>query len=166
MAGDLCTAPRMISLSPLSLADTQNWRDTRGKWPLARNPDRSWWHHHTRLKLGNFIWKDLPETCVRYFKKSKTQLRREPHWSTRLQQLTCRFEKSFVLNWVWIHKFWTYRRERYPIDHLGRLSIIKAVIWVRVSTPYNLTESRVCPVVSPGARTTDTDHPDCVWRGN
>ena len=28
-----------------------DWRDTRGKWPLFRNPDRSWWHRHTSLKL-------------------------------------------------------------------------------------------------------------------
>ena len=26
-------------------------RNTRGKWPLARNPDRSWWHCHTSLRL-------------------------------------------------------------------------------------------------------------------
>ena len=26
-------------------------RDTRDKWPLARNPDRSWWNTHTSLKL-------------------------------------------------------------------------------------------------------------------
>ena len=26
-------------------------RDTRGKWPLARNPDSTWWHRHTSLKL-------------------------------------------------------------------------------------------------------------------
>ena len=24
-----------------------NWHDTRGKWPLARNLERSWWHRHT-----------------------------------------------------------------------------------------------------------------------
>ena len=110
MPGDLCTAPRNISLSTLSLAsdvaevtleasglwlgtrtgaggtatvtesffwplpmapwttahawrsvhspqdhfiitliisDRSDGRDTRGKWPLARNPDRSWWHRHT-----------------------------------------------------------------------------------------------------------------------
>jgi hypothetical protein len=35
----------------LSLADRRDWRDTRGKWPLARNPVRSWWHCHTSLKL-------------------------------------------------------------------------------------------------------------------
>ena len=29
------------------------WRDNRGKWPLARKPDRRWWHHHTSLK---FFW--------------------------------------------------------------------------------------------------------------
>ena len=40
MPGDLCTAPGIISLSPLTLADR---RDTRGKWPLARNPDVKWW---------------------------------------------------------------------------------------------------------------------------
>ena len=28
-------------------------RDTRGKWPLARNPDRSRWHRHTNWK---FFW--------------------------------------------------------------------------------------------------------------
>ena len=32
-------------------------RDTRGKWPLARNPDRSWWHRHTSVKLfGRSLW--------------------------------------------------------------------------------------------------------------
>ena len=28
-----------------------DWRDNRGKWPLARNPDRSWWYRHTSIKL-------------------------------------------------------------------------------------------------------------------
>ena len=28
-----------------------DWCDTRGKWPLARNPNRSWWHRHTSPKL-------------------------------------------------------------------------------------------------------------------
>ena len=41
MTGDLCTAPGIISLFPLSLVDRHDWRDTRGKWSLARNPDRS-----------------------------------------------------------------------------------------------------------------------------
>ena len=45
---DLCTAPRSITLS---LADRRHWHDTRGRWPLARNPDRSWWHRHINLKL-------------------------------------------------------------------------------------------------------------------
>ena len=36
MAGDLCTSPGIMLLSP----DRRNWRDTRGKWPLARNPGR------------------------------------------------------------------------------------------------------------------------------
>ena len=31
--------------------DRHDWRETRGKWSLARNPDRSWWHRHTSLKL-------------------------------------------------------------------------------------------------------------------
>ena len=34
----------------LIISDRRDWRDTRGKWPLARNPDRSWWHRHTSLK--------------------------------------------------------------------------------------------------------------------
>ena len=48
---DLCTAPGIISLSPLSLADRRDWRVTRGKWFLARNSDRSWWHRQTSLKF-------------------------------------------------------------------------------------------------------------------
>ena len=38
-------------------SDRSDWRDTRGKWPLARNPDRSWWHRHTSLWLfGRSSW--------------------------------------------------------------------------------------------------------------
>ena len=62
MAGDLCTALSIISLSPLSLADRRDWRDTRGKWSLARNPDRSWWHRYSSLQLHGqqeaFYWCD------------------------------------------------------------------------------------------------------------
>ena len=53
MTGDLCTAPGSISLSPLPLADRRDWCDTRGKWPFARNPDRSGWHRHNNIK---FLW--------------------------------------------------------------------------------------------------------------
>ena len=43
MPGDLCTAPRIISLSlATNVTDA-----TLGKWPLDRNPERSWWHRHT-----------------------------------------------------------------------------------------------------------------------
>ena len=35
----------------LIISDRRDRRDTLGKWPLARNPDRSWWHRHTSLKL-------------------------------------------------------------------------------------------------------------------
>ena len=27
----------------------RDWLDTRGTWPLARNPDRNWCHRHTSL---------------------------------------------------------------------------------------------------------------------
>ena len=36
-----------------------DWRDTRGKWPLARNPDRSWWHRHTNWKFFPVWWPGL-----------------------------------------------------------------------------------------------------------
>ena len=54
MPGDLCTAPRIISVS-LIISDRRDWR----KWPLARNPDRSWWHCHTSPWLHGLqvIWK-------------------------------------------------------------------------------------------------------------
>ena len=51
MPGDLCMAPDIISLSYLSLADRRDWRDYQGKWSLARNQDRSWWHRHISLKV-------------------------------------------------------------------------------------------------------------------
>ena len=45
------TAPGIISLSPLPLADRRDWRYSRGKWPLPGNPDRSLWPRHTSIKL-------------------------------------------------------------------------------------------------------------------
>ena len=53
----LCITP----LSPLSLANRHDWRDTRGKWPLARNTDRSWWHRHISLK---FFWLQPMAPCT------------------------------------------------------------------------------------------------------
>ena len=49
---DLCTAPGVALLSPLSSADR---RDTQGNLPLASNPERNWWHRHTSIKLYLFI---------------------------------------------------------------------------------------------------------------
>ena len=56
MPGALCTVIGIISLSPFPLADRRDWRDTRFKWHLARNPDRSCWHRHTSVKL---FWPQL-----------------------------------------------------------------------------------------------------------
>ena len=41
-------SPRDHFIIILIISDS---RDTRGKWPLYRNPDGSWWHRHTSLKL-------------------------------------------------------------------------------------------------------------------
>ena len=35
---------------PLIISDRSDWGDTRGKGPLARNPNRGWWHRHISLK--------------------------------------------------------------------------------------------------------------------
>ena len=51
ISGDLCTAPGIISLPSLTRVYRRDWLGTRGKWPFARNPDRSWWHRHSSLKL-------------------------------------------------------------------------------------------------------------------
>ena len=44
-------SPRYHFIITLSLPDRRDWRDSRGKWHLARNPDRSWWQRHISLKL-------------------------------------------------------------------------------------------------------------------
>ena len=44
-------SPRLHFSSPLSLADRHDWRDTREKWPLAKNSDGSWWHNHTSINI-------------------------------------------------------------------------------------------------------------------
>ena len=49
LAEDLCTHHLIIILS---LADRCDWRDTRGIWHVARNPDKSWWHRQTSLKFA------------------------------------------------------------------------------------------------------------------
>ena len=51
MPGDLYTAPQDHFIIPLTISDRRYRRDTPGKWPLARNPDRNWWHRHTNLNL-------------------------------------------------------------------------------------------------------------------
>ena len=46
----------------MNLQNFESWRmkisnklnkitPNKGKWPLARNPDKSWWHRHTSLNL-------------------------------------------------------------------------------------------------------------------
>ena len=50
-AGDLCTVPRIISLSSLSLATDVTDATLGESWPLVGNPERSCWHRHTSLKL-------------------------------------------------------------------------------------------------------------------
>ena len=75
MSGDLDTVPRIISLSPLSLA-TDVTRETRSKWPLARNPDRSWRHRHASLKC---FW---PQPMT--------------PWTTGIAYVTWRFNSIFT----------------------------------------------------------------------
>ena len=45
-------SPRDHFIINLIIGDRCGWRDTRGKWPLARNPERSWWHRHTNCKFS------------------------------------------------------------------------------------------------------------------
>ena len=49
MPGDLCPAPGIISLSPLSLADRRDWCYSQGKWYLSRNTDSNWLHRRTSI---------------------------------------------------------------------------------------------------------------------
>ena len=40
-------SPQDHFIITLIISERRDRRDTRGKRPLARNPDRSWWHRHT-----------------------------------------------------------------------------------------------------------------------
>ena len=44
-------SPRDHFIITLFISDRRDWCDIRGKWPLARQLDRSWWHRHTSIKL-------------------------------------------------------------------------------------------------------------------
>ena len=44
-------SPQDHFIITLIISDRRDWRDTQGKWPLARNPGRSWWHRHTNWKF-------------------------------------------------------------------------------------------------------------------
>ena len=35
----------------LIISDPRDWRDIRGKWRLAKNPERSWWHKLKVFKM-------------------------------------------------------------------------------------------------------------------
>ena len=54
-------SPQDHFIITLIISDRRDWRDTRGKWPLARNPDRSWWHRHTSLKI---FWPQRMAPCT------------------------------------------------------------------------------------------------------
>ena len=70
----------MVTRLPTDQEVSDSISDTLGKWPMARNPDRSWWHHHTSLKL---FWSQLHgqpvvqsphyNTIIIYFRKIKTK---------------------------------------------------------------------------------------------
>ena len=45
---DICAQPRY---HVIILIIRRDWRDTRGKWPLARNPGKCWCFRHTSLKF-------------------------------------------------------------------------------------------------------------------
>ena len=41
----------------LIVSDRCDWRDTRGKWPFAKNPNRCWWYRHISLQFfGQSPW--------------------------------------------------------------------------------------------------------------
>ena len=44
-------SPQDYFIITLIISDWRDWHDTRGKWSLARNLDRSWWQRHTSLTL-------------------------------------------------------------------------------------------------------------------
>ena len=56
--GCKANARRSVHSPPLIISDRRDWHNTRGKWPLARNPDRSCWHRHTSVKsfFGRSLW--------------------------------------------------------------------------------------------------------------
>ena len=49
MPGDMCTVHHFIIT--LIVGNRCDWRETRDKWSLASNPDRSWWHRHTSIDV-------------------------------------------------------------------------------------------------------------------
>ena len=50
-------ARRSVQSTPFHLIITSVWHDTREKWLMARNPDKSWCHRHTSLKIfGRRPW--------------------------------------------------------------------------------------------------------------
>ena len=96
MPGDLCTAPSTILLSLISLVNKRVWSDTRGKCPLARNPDRSWWHRHVSLKL---FWPQpmAPWTTGWYWDLNRLLL--------KLILNNSIFPKTFRLSWKTVFVF-------------------------------------------------------------
>ena len=57
-------SPQDHFIITLIFSGRRDWRDTQGKLPLARNPDNSWWHRHTSLKLfGRSTWIHGQQVC-------------------------------------------------------------------------------------------------------
>ena len=54
-------SPRDHFIITLIIKDRRDWCDTPGKWPLARNPEKNWWHHRSPWTTENIIEQHLGE---------------------------------------------------------------------------------------------------------
>ena len=90
--------------------DRCDWCNTRGKWSLARNPDRSWWRHHIGVWLiSRLVWyiygiKLLKLLYVEIFKISHFVF-------TYFHSLLISNDKTYVNKMKWeiiVINFWYY----------------------------------------------------------
>ena len=118
--GDRCTAAGIISLSPKSLSDRLDWRETWCKWPLARNPDRRWKHRHTSIRLfGRGPWLYVSQGEEKKIWVHKFQLTLSVAWPRSYCPDDCSRFQCFSPEWI--NKFLNFK------INTGNLSTVKCV---------------------------------------
>ena len=120
----MCRGLANVSLSSILLADKHDWRDTRGKYQLVRNPDRNWWHRPISLKLFlPYPWHRGQRAVINWIVLTLSQLFYYTCIKQQIELIVCQMTKQYSV------KFWNTQWVLYE-EHIVYMLQIRILIWI------------------------------------